>query len=140
MRSVTAAVARLQREPTLVETAVLKGCEHSRRRRVATDTAPEVYHTLYPRRVAERLKLLQKIIVIHTYAPHPGSYVIPVSPRYTGIMRRVWARPTRAVSSRCPAMTRTPSSILRTIFSGVQVSRNAIPRARHAAKTRSRAS
>src|SRR5215510_12686434 len=66
--------------------------------------------------------------------------VVPMFLLYTGMVRCVWARPTRAVSSRCPAMTRTPSSILRTIFSGVQVSRNAMPRARQAAKTRSRAS
>src|SRR6516165_3397408 len=116
MRPVTAAVARLQREPAFVETALLKRGEHRRCRRVATDTASEVHHALYSLTVVQPLKFLQQIVVIHMCAPvipSPGACAVPVPLLYTGMVRCVWARPIRAVSSRCPAMTRTPSSILR---------------------------
>ena len=46
---------------------------------------------------------------------------------YTGIVRFWWARPMRAVSSRWPAMTRTPSSSFARSFSGVPLSRKAMP-------------
>ena len=53
--------------------------------------------------------------------------------------RRVWVRPSLAVSARSPAITRTPESIFPTTVSGVQLSRKASPLARQARKTRSRA-
>ena len=56
------------------------------------------------------------------------------------LVTRLCARPRIAVSSRWPAMTRTPSSSLPTMVSGAAVSRNATWCLRHAAKTRSRAS
>ena len=79
-------------------------------------------------------------VTIRVYGRESAVTPPAAATRQTGIVRRWWARPIRAVSSLWPAMTRTPSSSLPTILRGVPISRKATRLVRQAANTRSRAS
>ena len=96
--------------------------------------------TLLRKGIASCGALLAMMVFFHCHCERSAAIPFPMKSIYTGIVRFWWARPTRAVSSRWPAMTRTPSSSWRRSFSGVPISRKATPCSRQAAKTFSRAS
>lgn len=76
---------------------------------------------------------------IKVYAPEMEIAAAMAEARQFVRRRRWWSRPARAIVSSAPAITRTPSSILRKIVARVASSRNATRFVRHAANTRSRA-